>query len=334
MIASGKCCADSDGGGKCCNDGSCATSSQTCCLYGDRCENDTKCCQGGCAPLNTECCGEGHHCSAGEYCCGNNVCAPVGGECCIGGGICDAGTVCMLYNGYKTCCEDTSCSEYETESSGTVESDSGTVDSDSEEAPPSADIPSISIPDISISSFNPADYTSLADPTIPPIPDIGAAAGGATAITSFTFATITAQSTVGAVLETFTTTITIYYYTLFITTTIFIRTESSFITSDFTSAEQEVTAVAADSADAEDVFRSLRRSIQNAPTPTISGDGVADFSQTRELAESETASGRFIDTEAGANEGGFTSAGSRVGISWEWGVGIVGIGTLVAMILL
>ncbi|KAI4285164.1 MAG: hypothetical protein L6R38_000842 [Xanthoria sp. 2 TBL-2021] len=163
-------------------------------------------------------------------------------------------------------------------------------------------------------------------------------AGGATAVTSFTFATITAQSTVGAVLQTFTTTVTIYYYTLFITTTTFIRTESSFITSSITSTEKEVTAVATDSADADDVFRSLRRSILNEPTLTVSASGVADFSQTRKLTGTSTARSQFTGTAGVASYGGPTSAaGERVVRTWEWEMwiwGIVGIGVGAGMLLL
>ncbi|KAL8848878.1 MAG: hypothetical protein Q9221_006103 [Calogaya cf. arnoldii] len=242
----------------------------------------------------------------------------------------------MLYNGNETCCKDTSCSEFDTQSSGS----SGNGNSDGEEAPPSVSTSYISIPDISISSFNPANYTSLAAPTIPTLPDIGGGAGGATATTSFTFATITAQSTVGAVLQTFTTTVTIYYYTLFITTTTFIRTESSFVTSRFTFTEQEVTAVATDSSAAEDVFSSLRRSIRNEPTLTVSANGVADFSQTRELARTSTARSQFTGAAGVAGDGGLTSAaGNRVVRTWEWGMWIwgivgIGVGVGVGMVLL
>ncbi len=264
----------------------------------------------------------------------------------------------MLYNGYKTCCKDTSCSELDTQSRGSSGSgnnegkeapppvetssisspdvsmspgSSGSGSDDGKEAPPPVETSSISIPDVPTSSFNPADYTSL--------PNAGGAGGATTAITSFTFATITAQSTAGAVLRTFTTTVTIYYYTIFITTTTFIRTESSFITSSFTSTEREVTAVATDSADAEDVFRSLRRDLLDEPTSTISAIGVADFSETRELAGTSTTAGSQFTGAAGAGgDSGLTSAaGNTVMRTWEWGLwvwGIVGIGVGVGMVLL
>ncbi|KAI4208601.1 MAG: hypothetical protein LQ349_009699, partial [Xanthoria aureola] len=146
--------------------------------------------------------------------------------------------------------------ELDTQSRGS----SGSGNNEGKEAPPPVETSSISIPDVPTSSFNPADYTSL--------PNVGGTGDATTAITSFTFATITAQSTTGAILRTFTTTVTIYYYTIFITTTTFIRTESSFITSFFTFTEKEVTAVATDSADAEDVFRSLRQDLLDEPTST------------------------------------------------------------------
>ncbi|KAL8881914.1 MAG: hypothetical protein Q9198_000978 [Flavoplaca austrocitrina] len=226
--------------------------------------------------------------------------------------------------------------EFSSESSGSSgNSNSASGSTDGEEASPPELPSSVSIPDISVPSFNSADYTSLAPPTILSLPDIGGQAAGETSITSFTFATITAQPTVGTVLRTFTSTITIYYYTVFITTTTLVRSESSFLSTDFTSAEQEVTAVAADSEAAEDIYRSLRRSLNNEPTLTVSGDGVADFSQTRDLAETTAAGSRFTAAEG---DGGFSSAAAgSVMRRWEWGMWIWGFVTIavgVGMVLL
>ncbi|KAL8843967.1 MAG: hypothetical protein Q9205_002446 [Flavoplaca limonia] len=226
--------------------------------------------------------------------------------------------------------------EFANEGSGSSGNSNGASGStEGEEASPPELPSSTSIPEITVPSSNPADSTSLAPPTIPSLPDIGGQAAGETSVTSFTFATITAQPTVGTVLRTFTSTVTIYYYTVFITTTTLVRSESSFLSTDFTSAEQEVTAVAADSEAAEDIYRSLRRSLNNEPTLTVSGDGVADFSQTRDLSETTAAGSRFTAAEG---DGGFSSAAAgRVVRRWEWGMWIWGFVTIavgVGMVLL
>ncbi|KAL9032681.1 MAG: hypothetical protein Q9180_006362 [Flavoplaca navasiana] len=223
--------------------------------------------------------------------------------------------------------------EFANEGSGSSGSSNGASESTGgEEASPPELPSSTSIPETTVPSSNPADSTSPTPPTIPSLPDIGGQAADETSITSFTFATITAQSTVGTVLRTFTSTITVYYYTVFITTTTLIRSESSFLSTDFTSAEQEVTAVAADSEAAEAIYRSLRRSLNNEPTLTVSGDGVADFSQTRDLSETTAAGSRFTAAEG---DGGVSSAAA--GRRWEWGMWIWGFVTIavgVGMIML
>ncbi|KAL8728875.1 MAG: hypothetical protein Q9166_005115 [cf. Caloplaca sp. 2 TL-2023] len=305
-------CYYSDGAGKCCNDGSCATSSQTCCLYGDRCNNDTKCCGKGCAPKDTDCCATGHYCDLGYFCCGDGVCAPEGGECCQGGSVCPKGTICVLYNYKLTCCKDISCSEFTTNSGG----DRGSGNAGGKAAPPAVSASSISIPDVSISSFSPADYSSLPSATILSLPSVPTYGAGA-AVTSLSIATLTAQSTPNAILLTFTSTLTIYYYTIFITTTTFIRTESTFVTSSYTSFEQEVTALATDELDATLIFGTLALSVLDAPTQMISGSGVADFSYTR-FGSSETGAGV-------AGEGGAMSAGERGLRRWEWGIWVWGL---------
>lgn len=117
--------------------------------------------------------------------------------------------------------------------------------------------------------------------------------------------------------------------------------------------------MATDSADAEDVFRSLRQDILNEPTSTISAIGVADFSQTRQLAgtstraenqftnfsqtrdlegTSTTAGSQFTGAAGAGGDSGLTSAaGDRVmrtreGGLWIWG--IVGVGVGAGMVLL
>ncbi|KAL8787905.1 MAG: hypothetical protein Q9213_001932 [Squamulea squamosa] len=234
--------------------------------------------------------------------------------------------------------------EFKNEGSGS----SGSGNSRGEKAPKPEPLPesSTSVPDTSISSFSTSDYTSLPSATIPslqPIPTYGGggAGGGAPAITSFTFATITASSTVGAVLSTFTTTVTIYYYTLFITTTTFILTETSYVTSSFTSTRKRVTALATDVAEADDIFESLEQSILLAPTLSVSGSGVADFSETRQIQATSTArsGGSQVTGGAGVAGGGelAMSAGDRAMERWAWGLwlwGLVGIGVGVGMVLL
>ncbi|KAL8772985.1 MAG: hypothetical protein Q9209_002005 [Squamulea sp. 1 TL-2023] len=179
-----------------------------------------------------------------------------------------------------------------------------------------------------------SDYTSLSFATISSLQSIptygGGGAGSAPAITSFTFATITASSTVGAELRTFTTTVTIYYYTLFITVTTYIRTETSFVTSAYTSTRERVTALATDVIEADNIFESLERSILLAPTLTVTGSGVADFSQTRELETTSTA--RSVRSQITGSAGAAGNGGlSKWGL-WLWG--LVGVGVLVGMVLL
>lgn len=98
--------------------------------------------------------------------------------------------------------------------------------------------------------------------------------------------------------------------------------------------------MATNSADAEDVFRSLRQDILDEPTSTISAIGVADFSETRELAgTSTTARSQFTGAAgaAGGDSGLTSAAGNTVVRTWEWGLwiwGIVGIGVGAGMVLL
>ncbi|KAI4237418.1 MAG: hypothetical protein L6R40_005910 [Gallowayella cf. fulva] len=170
--------------------------------------------------------------------------------------------------------------EFATRSGGS----GGSGNSGGEAAPRPVSPSSSSVPDVSISSFNPADYSSLPSVTTHSLPSLPSVPtnGGAAAVTSFSLPTLTAQSTPGAVLQTFTSTITIRYYTIFITTTTYVFTETVFITSKLTSLEKEVTALATDSLDAALIFDTLALSAIDAPTQRISGIGVSDFSQTRD----------------------------------------------------
>ncbi|KAI4185072.1 MAG: hypothetical protein L6R41_004341 [Letrouitia leprolyta] len=201
-------------------------------------------------------------------------------------------------------------------------------------------IPTLSIPDISIPTFDPSDYV-IPTPTLPPIPTIPAAAAS---ITSFTLPTITAESTPGAVLRTFSTYITIYYYTVFVVTTTFIRTETAYVTSSFTSTETQVTALATDSLDADIVFGGLALSILDAPTPTLTASNARDFSQTHR--ESTAASSAIVGGGAPgvgsvpSAAAGFASgaAGGKRGRMWDLGGvllwGTVGLGAGLGMVLL
>ncbi|KAL8801498.1 MAG: hypothetical protein Q9182_004401 [Xanthomendoza sp. 2 TL-2023] len=192
---------------------------------------------------------------------------------------------------------------------------SGSGNSGGKAAPRPVSPSSFSIPDISISSFNPADYPSLPPatiPSLPPVPTYGGS-GTAAAVTSFSLPTLTAQSTTpGAVLQTFTTTITIRYYTIFITTTTFIRTETVFLTTSLTYTRQEITALATDRPAANRIFNTIALSASDAPTQSVSANGVRDFSQTRSTGGTRTTVGTSFATGTGAGVAGSAmSAGER-----------------------
>ncbi|KAL8680520.1 MAG: hypothetical protein Q9224_006934, partial [Gallowayella concinna] len=129
---------------------------------------------------------------------------------------------------------------------------------------------SYSIPEISIPSFNPADYPSLppaAVPSLPPVPTYG---GAAPPVTSLSYPTITAPSTPGGTgLRTFTSSITVTYYTIFITTTTFVRTETVFLTTSLTSSKKEITALATDSLDANFIFNTIALSMIGEQWQTV-----------------------------------------------------------------
>jgi len=111
-LGSGKCCPNSGDNGQCCDDGTCVTSTQICCLYGGACDNGRDCCVYGCKPKGNSCCSDGTTCYPGYFCCSNGNCATNGGECCDNGGTCGNGLHCVLYDGKPSCCKDLSCSEY------------------------------------------------------------------------------------------------------------------------------------------------------------------------------------------------------------------------------
>ncbi|KAL8714215.1 MAG: hypothetical protein Q9220_001944 [cf. Caloplaca sp. 1 TL-2023] len=339
--SSGKCCPDSDGKGGCCNDGSCVTSSQTCCLYGGSCTNDLKCCQKGCAPKNTDCCGDNHHCDEGYFCCGNGHCAPNGGECCYDGSVCPNGKKCVVFDGKQTCCKDLTCAEYRSGGGGGGSSDTnnnngggGGGGNTAAPAPAAPTAPSISIPSITVPSFTPPDV-SFPTPTIPSLPAIP------TTGTSFSFPTLTAATTPGGgALSTFSTTLTLYYYTIFITTTTFLETESAFLSTAYTFTERVATAVATDSLDANLLFDDVVLSWDERATQRVSALGVSDFSATRTTGgatgpvEVQATAGTGAGVQGVGGSGGAASmAAGRCGVGvWVWGVMATGIG--VGMVLL
>ncbi|KAL8818525.1 MAG: hypothetical protein Q9223_002867, partial [Gallowayella weberi] len=189
---------------------------------------------------------------------------------------------------------------------------SGSGNSGGKAAPRPVSASSFSIPDISISSFNPADYPSLTPATIPSLPPVPTSRGGA-AVTSFSLPTLTAQSTPGAVLRTFTSTLTIRYYTIFITTTTLIRTETVFLTSSLTYTNQEITALATDRLAADLIFNTIELSQLDAPTQHISASGVKDFSQTRSTTGgTRTTGNNFATGSAGvAGQDGAAASAAR-----------------------
>lgn len=120
------------------------------------------------------------------------------------------------------------------------------------------------------------------------------------------------------------------------------RTESAFVTSSFTSRKTQITALATDSLDAQLVFDTVDLSLLDGATATVTGSGVADFSQThvRSSASRRTGSQSTGTTVAaggsGAESGQFSAAGKLSG-AWDWRLwvwGMVGIGVGVGMVVI
>ncbi|KAL8703970.1 MAG: hypothetical protein Q9201_002840, partial [Fulgogasparrea decipioides] len=209
--------------------------------------------------------------------------------------------------------------EISSSSGGDTSSNGGNDDSGGGVRAPSAPeaSPSLSIPNVTIPSFNTSDYPSLPSVTLHSLPAIptygdsgaGSAAAAVATLTSFAFPTFTVTASSGAVLYTFSTVITIYYYTIFVTTTTFITSPSSFVTSDYTSTEQTVTALATDSLDAQLVFDTLVLSLDELPTRKVTQSEARDFSETRVVS---SASSRRTASSGSQATGavGFSSEGA------------------------
>ena len=90
-LASGRCCPNSNGSGRCCDDGTCVTTSETCCKNGGACRKGEDCCENGCKPKQNTCCTGDWNCDPGFKCCGDDNCAEIGGECCENRMSCDKG---------------------------------------------------------------------------------------------------------------------------------------------------------------------------------------------------------------------------------------------------
>ncbi|KAL9000486.1 MAG: hypothetical protein Q9188_005667, partial [Gyalolechia gomerana] len=196
---------------------------------------------------------------------------------------------------------------------------------------------SYSIPDdVSVSTFDPSDDAPLPTPTIPSLPTIPAAAAS---ITSFTLPTVTAASSPGAVMRTFSSTLTIYYYTVYVLTTTFVRTETAFVTSSYTYTTAKVTALATDDLDADLVFGTLALGIYDMPTPTLTASNARDFSRTYGDAVAEaTSRTRSQITGVGGVGAVSAAAGGKKAMRWEWGSvllwGVVGLWAGLGMVSL
>ncbi|KAL9599364.1 MAG: hypothetical protein Q9219_003897 [cf. Caloplaca sp. 3 TL-2023] len=192
---------------------------------------------------------------------------------------------------------------------------------------------------ITIPSFDPSTFSPLPTPTLPSIPIVPTAAAGASSITitSFSLPPITAESTPGAIMKTYSTTLTIYYYTVFVTTTTFIRTPDTFVRSAFTSRTTEVTALATDSLDAALIFDTLALNMIDLPTPTVTASDAVDFSKTHSVAGTTTAAaGRGSQATAAAGvEGVGAVSGADAWRTARWRrKGWFGWGLFVAMVVL
>ena len=305
-LDSGRCCPDTNGGGRCCKDGTCVTSSDTCCTGGEACPSGQDCCRNGCKLESSTCCSDNYSCRSGYKCCGNQSCAPIGGECCSGGRSCAKGLRCVVLRGVRGCCRDLACSEF----------DNDIDDGGSDGTTRSISIPSISIPSISIPSFS---ISSIGSITIPPI-----------SIPTF-------SAPVGVSFSYYTTTITWYYYTFFITTLATTTTPTSTRTSTTTT----LSVYASARADANSIFRSLTSAV-DFPSSVTAADYNTNFtaSSSTEGATSTaiaSATGGSAATGGSNAGGGGASKAAKMGGEMSLGVlvmVVVGLGSGVAMMLL
>ena len=230
--------------------------------------------------------------------------------------MCPSGKHCVIFDGQQACCEDLSCSEY----SGSGSGSSGNNNNDNYGGSGSAYksyyptyVPSITVPSFTpISSFT--AIPTYSEPTLS-VPSIPTAAG----ITSFSLPTFRAADYSTGKLTYFSTVITWYYYYVFITTTIFIQTESTFVTSTEATATTTLTAQATDSLEAALVFDTLLLSVFDAQPTAVTASGVSDFSQTMSTP-SPTRQGGGPVAATGAPEGVSGQASGAEKMQREWGL--------------
>ena len=301
FIVSGRCCPDNGDGG-CCDDGTCVTSSETCCTTGGSCPTGQDCCLQGCKPQEDTCCTDDWHCPPGTFCCGDQNCAVEGGECCEGGTSCDSGLHCVILDGVQGCCVDYDCNSF-----------SGGIGGAAAPSIPSITVPSFTFTPISITpiSFTDISITPLTFPSI-------------------TVPSITVPSSLAIDYIYYTTTITYYFYSYYITTI----APSRIPTSSRTSTTQRVSVYASGTADATSQFQSLSSRLSDSFPSAVTQPGY-----TSSLSNPTT--GLTTDTFGGstAAAGGAVSAGVRLagglGGNWVlWVMGCVGLASGVLMVWL
>lgn len=140
-------------------------------------------------------------------------------------------------------------------------------------------------------------------------------------------------------MRTFSSTLTIYYYTVYVLTTTFVRTETAFVTSSYTYTTAKVTALATDDLDADLVFATLALGIYDMPTPTLTASNARDFSRTYGDAVAEaTSRTRSQVTGVGGVGAVSAAAGGKKVMRCECGGvllwGVVGLGAGLGMVSL
>ena len=258
---SGRCCPD-DGTGKCCDDGSCTSGLQQCCIGGGACDKGLQCCTNGCAPEGAQCCADGdYHCESGFQCCGGGKCAPSDGECCADGSVCDSGLKCVIYDGQQTCCKDLSCAEYSSSSSGGPGGSGGSGHSSLTYTYTSIDFSTYSLPSVTLPSYTPISLPPVTTPTFsfesipgasfapPPIVALSAASD---------ILSISAPSLNATEYSYYYTTWTWYFWYYYIASSTIVST-ISFTTSTHITTTLPLTCYATASADADSTFSSIER---------------------------------------------------------------------------
>ena len=318
---SGRCCPN-DGTGKCCDDGTCISGSQECCLDGGACDEGLQCCINGCAPQGAQCCSDGdYHCDPGYQCCGNGKCAPDDGECCADGSVCDSGLLCVIYDGEQACCEDLSCSDYSV-GGGTGGSDDDTSLTDTytySRTYSSIDFHTYSLPSITLPSYTPLpSLPSFTIPTFSPLslPDATFTPPPVPAVAAISdILSLGAPPTSATGYSFYYTTWTWYYWYFYIASSTIVSTVS-FTTSTRVTTRVPFTCYATASTEADSTFSSVERAV-TLPS-SITATGFDAFVATAEDNGAEPTASVAIPTGLPSLTGfAAVSEAGRLHTGWE-----------------